>query len=216
LEKEISPVVAEEIAKIERPEVLEDALEIAKKGVYTKEEIETRIQQLITPRVELPKEPVEVQIFNKTMWNLGRIEKRDFYTIGYEMKTPQQFLELLKKAGVRTVIDARAEPRSMEREEFDKENLEGMLKNNGIEYKHFPSLGVPSDVRKRLSETGDFQRFFRWYDNNVLKNGPLDSTEFKSLEHPIAIMCGEFDPTKSHRHRIALALEKKGLKGFDL
>ncbi|MFX0089848.1 MAG: ParB/RepB/Spo0J family partition protein, partial [Candidatus Hodarchaeota archaeon] len=94
LEKEISPVVAEEIAKIERPEVLEDALEIAKKGVYTKEEIETRIQQLITPRVELPKEPVEVQIFNKTMWNLGRIEKRDFYTIGYEMKTPQQFLEL--------------------------------------------------------------------------------------------------------------------------
>ncbi|MFX0097491.1 MAG: ParB/RepB/Spo0J family partition protein [Candidatus Hodarchaeota archaeon] len=216
LEKEISPVVAEEIAKIEEPEIVEDALEIARKGVYSREEIEARIQQLIAPRIELPKEPIEVQIFNKTMWNLGRIEKRDFYTTGYEMKTPQQFLELLEKAGVRTVVDVRAEPRSVEKEEFDKEGLERLLKGKGIEYKHFPSLGVPPDAKKRLEETGDFKKFFRWYDNNVLKNGPLDSKEFETLEKPIAIMCMKFDPTKCYRHRIALALEKKGLKGFDM
>ena len=216
LEKEISPVIAEEIAKIDEPEIIEDALDIARKGDYTKEEIEARIQQLVTPTVGLPKDPIEVQIFNKAMWNLGRIEKRDFYTIGYEMKTRKQFLELLKKAGVRTVVDARGVPKSMEREEFDKDNLDRVLKGKGIEYRHFPSLGVPSDVKKELAETGDFKKFFRWYDNNVLKNGPLDSKEFKSLEGPIAIMCTKFDPTKCYRHRIALALEKKGLKGFDM
>jgi hypothetical protein len=33
---------------------------------------------------------------------------------------------------------------------------------------------------------------------------------------PVAMMCMECDPTECHRHRIFIALEEQGLRGFDL
>jgi len=216
LKGEIEPEIAEEILKVEEPQIQKKALDIAKKGIYAPEGLKTRIEQLTRPRIELPAEPFEVQVFNKTMWNLERIGEFDFYTIGYEKKTIEQFLELLEKAGVHTLVDVRAVPRSMYRQEFNKNNLAKLLESRGFKYKHFPKLGVPSDVRRKLAETGDFGRFNKWYDENVLTSGMIESEDFESLDYPIAIMCTEFDPTKCHRHRIALALEKRGLRGIDL
>jgi hypothetical protein len=216
LKREIEPDIAEEILKVENPEIQEKALDIAKKGVYAPEGFKTRLEQLTKPRIELPTEPFEVQVFNKAIWNLGRVGKFDFYTIGYEKKTMEQFMELLKRAGVRTLVDARAVPRSMYKEEFNKENLARELESKGFKYRHLAELGVPTEIRGKLAESGDFELFNKWYDEHVLASGKLDSEDFKSLDYPIAIMCVEFDPTRCHRHRIALALEKRGLRGIDL
>ena len=214
LEREVAPEVAEEIAKIEKPEVIKEALEIAKKGVYTSEGIKTRIEQLLRPRIELPTEPIEIQIFNKTMWNLERVGDFDFYTIGYEKKTIEQFLELLRAKKIGTLLDVRKNPISQYKPEFSKENLEKALSKNGIEYIHYPELGVPPEIRQKLGETGDYDWFFKQYDENVVPK--LEEVDFESLNYPVAIMCVELDPTKCHRHRVALALEKRGLRGYDL
>ena len=216
LESEVTPEVAEEIAKIEKPEIMEQALEIAKKGVYTIEGIKTRITQLIKPPIQLPEEPLDVQIFNKTMWNLQRIGDYDFYTIGYAKKTIEQFLELLKATGVKTLLDVRKNPVSMFKPEFNKENIGKILKKNGIKYVHYPELGVPEEIRGELAKTGDYERFFEWYDENVIITLLEESVDLEAVSYPIAIMCVELDPTKCHRHRIALALEKRGLRGIDL
>jgi hypothetical protein len=216
LKREIEPEIAEEIMKFDEPEIQNKALEIAKKGVYAPEGFRTRLEQLTRPRIELPTEPFETQVFNKAIWNLDRVGKFDFFTIGYEKKTLEQFIELLKKARVRTLVDVRAVPRSMYREEFNKENLARELERRGFKYKHFPNLGVKSEIREKLAESGDFDFFNNWYDENILSGKALDSKDFVSLDYPIAIMCVEFDPTRCHRHRIALALEKKGQKGIDL
>ena len=37
-----------------------------------------------------------------------------------------------------------------------------------------------------------------------------------SVDHPAALMCVETDPTECHRHRLCIALEGLGLRGFDL
>jgi len=216
LKREVTPEVAEEISKIEKPEIMEEALEIAKKGVYTVEGIKTRITQLMKPPIELPEEPIDVQIFNKTMWNLQRIEDYDFYTIGFAKKTLEQFFALLKAKGVKTLVDVRKNPVSMFRPEFNKDNLRKVLKKNRIKYVHYPELGVPENMRKELAKTGDYDRFFQWYDSNVVRKQLAGSADFETLSYPIAIMCVELDPTKCHRHRIALALEKRGLRGIDL
>ena len=216
LKREVAPEVAEEIAKIEKPEIMKDALEIARRGVYTVEGIKTRITQLMKPPIELPEEPIDVQIFNKTMWNLDRIGDYDFYTIGYAKKTVEQFLELLKAKGVKTLVDVRKNPASMFKPEFNKKSISKILKKNGIGYVHHPELGVPEDIRAKLAKTGDYMWFFGWYDENVITTQLVESVHLEALSYPIAIMCVELDPTKCHRHRLALALEKRGLQGIDL
>lgn len=215
LKREVSPEIAEEIIKIEKPEIREQALEIARKGVYTVEGIKTRIAQLEKPPIELPEDPIEVQIFNKTIWNLQRVDDYDFYTIGFAKKTIDQFLGLLKAKNIKTLMDVRKNPTSMFRPEFNKENISKVLKTNKIKYIHHPQLGVPESIREELAKTGDYGKFFKWYDENVIQT-QLDSIDFDTLNYPIALMCVEFDPTKCHRHRIALALENKGLRGIDL
>ena len=214
LKREVEPEIAEEIMKVEEPEIQEKALEIAKKGVYTKEGFQTRLLQLTRPRMELPKETIDVQIFNKTMWNLRRLGDFDFYTVGYEKKTIEQFLKLLEAKKVGTVLDVRKNPVSQYKPEFSKQNLAKTLKKRGINYEHYPELGVPTEIRRRLEDTEDFEQFFNWYDKNVVSK--LAEVDFEKLGYPIAIMCVEYDPTKCHRHRIALALEERGLKGIDL
>lgn len=215
LKREIEPDIAEEIVKIEKPKIQEQALEIAKTGAYTKEGFQTRLAQITRPRIELPQESIDVQIFNKIMWNLERVGDFDFYTIGYEKKTIEQVLELLKRAKVKTLVDARKNPVSQYKPDFNKKKLQETFKNHGIEYVHYPELGVPSEIRRKLGETGDYNWFFKQYDESILPRLEKDA-DLKPLSYPIAIMCVELDPTKCHRHRIALALEKKGLKGYDL
>jgi ParB family chromosome partitioning protein len=214
LERKITPDVAEVIAEVKEPEVMEKVLEKATKGVYTVEGIKTIVARLEKPPIELPEEPIEVQIHNKILWNLKRIGDYDFYTIGFAKRTVDQFLELLRLKNVRTLVDVRKNPKSMFRPEFNRENLEKVLTAQGITYIHYPELGVPEEIREKLAETGDYNWFFNWYDNNVLPN--LDEVDLETLAYPIALMCVEFDPTRCHRHRIALALEKRGLKGCDL
>ena len=215
LERKISPEIAEVIAEIEEPEIREEALRRAEKGIYTVTGIKTVIERLGRPPIELPEEPMEAQFHNKIMWNLCRIDDHDFYTVGFAKRTIGQFLELLKVRHIRTLIDVRRNPKSMFKPEFNKENLISVLKENNIKYVHYSELGVPEDVRRRLAETEDYDWFFRWYDDNILPNLGRN-INLEAMARPVAIMCVELDPTKCHRHRIALALEKQGLRGYDL
>ena len=214
LKREIEPEIAEEIVKIEKPEIQKQALEIAKTGVYTKEGFQTRLFQITRPRIELPQDSIDIQIFNKTIWNLERVGTFDFYTIGYEKKTIEQVLKLLETKKIGTLVDVRKNPISQYKPEFSKQNLEQTLSKNGIGYVHYPALGVPSEIRRKLGQTGDYDWFFKKYDENVIPK--LDEVDLETLDYPIAIMCVELDPTKCHRHRIALALERRRLRGYDL
>jgi len=220
IEEELHPEVAEEIMKIEKPDIqkeaIKEAVKFAKRGTLTPLGIKERVSRVIKEKLEMPQEPFNVKIFNKVIWNLTRIEKKDFYTIGFGEWEIEQFIKILKKAEIKTLVDVRDTPFSEFKPEFNKNNLQRVLKEKNIKYIHYPKLGVPFEIRQKLAKTQDYEWFFKWYDKNVLTNGVLDSHDFESLSYPIAIMCTEFDPTKCHRSRIALALEDKGLKGFDL
>jgi uncharacterized protein (DUF488 family) len=120
----------------------------------------------------------------------------------------------LKARKVATLVDVRRNPVSQYREEFNKEFLTESMRKNGIKYVHRPELGVPSETRRKLEETGDYDWFFKEYDQKTAPE--LNKLNLKDFTQPVAFMCVELDPTKCHRHRIALDLEKRGCQGYDL
>lgn len=167
----------------------------------------------------IPEQPLKVQLANKKRWNQQRSrEKADFYTVGYAGRTINQFVDLLKSAGVSTVVDIRHFAISPYKPEFTKNRLTQHLESRGIQYLHRPDLGVPRDVRARAIGQSDRSSIWDWYDTNVVRifiGSNLDEF-FNWAEHPVALMCSESDPYACHRHRLAIALEKRGFKGFDL
>jgi ParB family chromosome partitioning protein len=208
---------AREILRVpEKAKQLKLAEKVEKEGLTVSQLRKEVEKELGIERVEIPLPSLSEQLHEKLMWNLHRInlQQYQFFTIGYSERKLEQFVEVLKFVGVKTLADVREEPFGIYKPEFNKENLEKALNRNGIKYIHYPELGVPREIRLKLAKSEDWIWFFKWYDKNIIPR--MEEIDFEILAYPIAIMCVELDPTKCHRHRIALALEGRGLKGFDL
>lgn len=169
--------------------------------------------------LRLPTEPLRVQQSNKATWNDGRsIERADFFTIGYTGRKLDDLIGSLNRAGVASLVDIRHNPVSMYRPEVSKTNLARALNSSGIRYYHVRDLGVPRDVRGLAVGSDSRDAIWEWYDANVVPvfAGKNLHWFFNAIDHPVALMCVELDPTACHRHRLAVALEGWGLMGFEL
>lgn len=186
--------------------------------IATQERLPLEEEERYAP-VELPEEPMSVQLKNKVLWNLNHFTvKADFYTTCYSGREIDQFIEILKAARVSTLVDVRHAPVSPYKPDFSKENLSKALERAGVTYVHRSDLGVPREIRVGAAGEKTREQIWKWYDENVIPrfiNGTLRQLT-KSLKQPIALMCVEADPTACHRHRLFLALEKAGLRGYDL
>jgi uncharacterized protein (DUF488 family) len=171
-----------------------------------------------TNRLNLPTVPAKQQIENKDIWNDTRsADDADFFTIGYTGRKIADIVFALKTHGVCTLVDVRRNPVSMYRPELSKSNLARFLSERGIAYAHLPELGVPRDIRAKAIETGTREVIWEWYDDVVASffGGNLHFF-LNGFEHPVALMCTEIDPRQCHRHRLCLALEGMGMRGFEI
>lgn len=168
--------------------------------------------------LKLPSRPARVRAESKALWNEARsVEGADFFTLGYEGRSTQDLLRALQSADIRLLLDIRHSPVSMYRPELSKGNFRELLAQEGIEYLHIPQWGVPRAVRSLAIEAGTREPIWQWYDDNVVERFfARNLHRFLNMEHPLAMMCMEADPVECHRHRLFLALERKGLRGFDL
>jgi uncharacterized protein (DUF488 family) len=172
-------------------------------------------------RLNLPTLPLKQQFENKIVWNSGRSqEQADFFTIGYSGRKTEEIISALTGNSVRTLVDIRQYPVSMFRPELSKNNLSRLLEMHGISYAHLPQLGVPRDIRAMAIDSGTRDVIWSWYDENVIEPffgfGQNLHYFLNCVEHPVALMCTEIDPQECHRHRLSLALERMGMRGFDL
>ncbi|MGA9049142.1 MAG: DUF488 domain-containing protein [Dehalococcoidia bacterium] len=169
--------------------------------------------------LNLPSKSASVQLRDRDQWNLTRSKfDADFYTIGYSGRKVLEFIGILKSVKICSVVDIRFSPTSMYRPEFNKSNLLPILKRHNISYFHQPELGIPRDIRGMALDTNSRDVLWEWYDRYIVGNyinGNLDNF-FNSSIHPIAFLCLEVSPLECHRHRLALALERKGLRSYDL
>jgi uncharacterized protein (DUF488 family) len=168
--------------------------------------------------LKLPTKSARARAESKALWNEARSPQHaDFFTLGYEGRPTKELFDTLLDTGVQCVLDIRYNPVSMYRPDLSKGNLQKALENMGLTYFHLREWGVPRDVRVRAAQTGTRETIWEWYDEWVI--GPhfrRNLHRFLNFGYPVAMLCTECDPKECHRHRIFMALECQGLRGFDL
>jgi uncharacterized protein (DUF488 family) len=172
-----------------------------------------------SPQLVLPSIPLKEQSHNRALWNDARsLSSADFFTLGYTGRKLDELIPIMLKAGVQSLVDIRSNPVSMYRPELSKNNLKRSVEEHGLSYVHFPNLGVPRDIRVKAITSGTREAIWQWYDTYVVEPfiGKNLHRFLNCVDHPAALMCVEIDPRECHRHRLFLALETHGLRGFDL
>jgi uncharacterized protein (DUF488 family) len=87
---------------------------------------------------------------------------------------------------------------------FSKTQLQKYLKNIGIEYTHFPELGINSEKRNNLKSDEDYKNLFKDYKSSLPNHQECLDTLYQLLETKgrIALTCFEHEPLHCHRHLI--------------
>jgi hypothetical protein len=129
------------------------------------------------------------------------------YTAGYEGLTIDGFLNRLMEAGIERVIDVRSNPVSR-RYGYHKSTLARLCGDVGIDYSHFPELGIASEERQELLVLDDRAALFANYESQILPNQKPSIHEVARLmkERASVLVCMEADPADCHRSRLAAAV----------
>lgn len=139
-------------------------------------------------------------------------------TIGYGSdRTADAFFSLLRRFGVKYLVDVRTKPYSRIRPEFCRESLEILASRAGLVYVFMGDTlgGMPTDRDCYVEGKVDYARV---RDKNWFQRG-LDRLErgWRS-GHCLALMCAELEPERCHRSKLigeALAARSIAVEHID-
>lgn len=135
--------------------------------------------------------------------------KTILFTIGYEGISLEEYLNRLLKNEIKVLVDVRNNPLSM-KYGFSKSQLQRYCSSLGIEYVHYPEVGIQSDQRQELNTQADYDKLFTYYrDNNLTKTKSSQEKIFNLLKEKkrIALTCFEANICQCHRKHLAEAIE---------
>ncbi len=134
--------------------------------------------------------------------------ERVLFTIGYEGRDIDSYLNLLIENHVGLLCDVRRNALSM-KYGFSKKQIEWHCQAMGIHYVHLPEFGIASQKRQNLGSSGDYRKLFAEYEKKL----PTRQTALERLtrlleEHNrVALTCFEKAPDCCHRHCVSDYLE---------
>ncbi len=132
-----------------------------------------------------------------------------FFTIGYEKKDIDQFLNALVSNNISLLIDIRRNPFSMNFM-YIKDALMKKLKDVGIDYLHIPELGIESEERKNLHTKADYEELFAKYRQTLpLKEVYINRIIELGTTKRIALLCFEADCNFCHRGEVAKVIKSR-------
>lgn len=135
--------------------------------------------------------------------------KTILFTIGYEGISLEEYLVRLLKNDVKVLVDVRNNAMSM-KYGFSKSQLIKYCGYLGIQYLHFPDVGIQSDQRQELNSQNDYDKLFSVYRKNNLTQTTKSQNDILNLlkQHKrIALTCFEADICQCHRKHLAEAIE---------
>lgn len=128
----------------------------------------------------------------------------EFFTVGYEGKTLDEFLVILLAAGVQRVVDVRELPLSRKRG-FSKTALASALADHGIEYVHVRVAGNPYRDQRH-----DIESCLAAYREHLRMNPEALEEVAEALKDcRAALLCVERDHALCHRSVLASRLARR-------
>ena len=125
------------------------------------------------------------------------------FTIGYEGKSIEAFINSLIQNGIKLLCDVRKNPLSR-KFGFSKGKLEQITEMVGIKYIHTSEFGIESDKRSALDTPEDYEILFEDYAQTIPYLELYLEWVYSLLRSNvrIALMCYEEDAMMCHRHII--------------
>ncbi len=140
----------------------------------------------------------------------GEVTMKTLATIGYQSTTVRNFLEALKGAHIKLLVDVRAVAMSR-RPGFAKTALAANLHEAGIDYLHLRRLGTPADGRA-AARAGKHEVMREIFLAHLATDGAQEElhalADLVKGNRNIAIMCFEAEPKYCHRTMVAGALKQ--------
>ncbi|MEJ7693634.1 DUF488 domain-containing protein [Daejeonella sp.] len=135
----------------------------------------------------------------------SKSDKTTLYTIGYEGISLEGYLNRLIKNSVQVLVDVRKNPLSM-KFGFSKSLLKRYCESLGIQYVHFPEVGIDSDQRQELNSQSDYDALFDNYRaGNLTRTVDSQKSILNLLKtyKRIALTCFEANICQCHRKHLA-------------
>ena len=158
---------------------------------------------MLERRISQPSEAAKIknQFLNDTI-----------FTIGYQDRDINNFIEVLKNNDVKLVVDARYSAESQFKPEFSGNILRNELKRAKIDYEHLPELGIPYIIQNPYKrEEFSYDCLKQWYRSHLKENFYMEEfvSHLKDSGKSV-LMCMEryAKPTRNqkiHCHRDILA-----------
>lgn len=146
------------------------------------------------------------------------------WTVGHSTQTLDDFIWVLGRHGIDTIVDVRSAPYSRFAKQFNKLDLEAGLLRRNLAYRYEGQRmgGRPSDPTCYragvVPDHAEREDFLQLVDYEAVKQKEwfqeaLDEVVVLSTSHRVALMCSEENPMDCHRHRlIASALIERGIE----
>ena len=139
----------------------------------------------------------------------------EVFTLGYEKRTLEEFLRVLREERIDVVVDVRDVPWS-HKPGFSKRPLSEALAAAGLEYVHAGFAGNPKALRSTARDNDEAIRLYA----KRLKSHPEILTGMDTLFAPrlarderVCLICFERDPRDCHRSILATAGAKRRKAG---
>lgn len=155
------------------------------------------------------KEILTPQQLEKVNNSRPKSEETILFTIGYEGISLEEYLNRLIKNDVKVLVDVRCNPLSM-KYGFSKSPLQRCCNSLGIEYVHYPEVGIQSEQRKELHTQADYDKLFAIYRQNNLAKTIVSQVKILDLlkeKKRIALTCFEANICQCHRKHLAEAIQ---------
>ena len=138
------------------------------------------------------------------------VQETVIYTIGFTKKSARDFFDLLRRAGVRRVVDIRLNNESQLAGFTKKEDLGYFLKAIAdIEYVHRPDLAPTKEIldgyKKKRLNWADYERRFL----DLMKERKAENLISQTDLDKACLLCSEPKAEKCHRRLVAEYLQSK-------
>lgn len=140
-------------------------------------------------------------------------QQHTIYTIGHSTHSIDEFIAMLHAFDIKNLADIRSLPGSRKYPQFNRENLETVLPENGISYIYMKGLGgrrkVRPDSKNSRWKNASFRGYADYMQTDDFKKAAAELEDI-AAQAPTVYMCAEAVWWRCHRSMVSDYLKARG------